>query len=204
MTVTLRVIAPSLGSVHEIRVNSQATFASLKERVYSMTGFSIDSISMSIDGEPIENYGVSIEEVSSSDVVEISVDGKVEFKDIDENTSVRPIKVDEEEMEQHLQRIRQSMRAARRSTSTPPEGIYVDMNCQVTMNDGNVRTGVVKYIGIPEGRSAYMVGVKLNGPYGKNDGSANGVRYFTCGPNEGVFVKPEKVVPVTQESDDEF
>ena len=28
---------------------------------------------------------------------------------------------------------------------------------------------------------------------GKNDGSVNGVRYFTCAPNHGSFLRPEKL-----------
>ncbi len=36
-------------------------------------------------------------------------------------------------------------------------------------------------------------GVELQKPVGKNDGSVNGVKYFECIPNHGVFVRPESV-----------
>jgi tubulin-folding cofactor B len=37
------------------------------------------------------------------------------------------------------------------------------------------------------------IGVKLDEPTGKNDGTVGGVRYFESGRNFGVFVRPERV-----------
>ena len=36
------------------------------------------------------------------------------------------------------------------------------------------------------------VGVEFDKPCGKNDGSVNGVRYFECKPNHGLFAHPSK------------
>uniref|UniRef100_A0A7S2W2E0 CAP-Gly domain-containing protein n=1 Tax=Mucochytrium quahogii TaxID=96639 RepID=A0A7S2W2E0_9STRA len=54
-------------------------------------------------------------------------------------------------------------------------------------------TGYVAYIGRLQGKSGEFIGVSLDRPVGKNDGSVNGKRYFDCGPNRGTFVREENV-----------
>lgn len=75
-------------------------------------------------------------------------------------------------------------------------GIEIGKRCRVGGDD--TRRGVVKYVGnvkdIPNGSGAW-VGVHLDEPIGKNDGSINGTRYWGE-PSEmkhGVLVRPERI-----------
>lgn len=90
-------------------------------------------------------------------------------------------------------------------------GIAPGRRCRVAADDG--RRGVVRYVGpvkeIPGGASGPWVGVQLDEPVGKNDGSIAGTRYWEQGGSEmkyGVFVRPERVevgeYPVMNELED--
>lgn len=50
--------------------------------------------------------------------------------------------------------------------------------------------GVVRFSGPTSFSTGKWVGIELYQPNGKNDGSVNGITYFTCKPNCGVFVRP--------------
>lgn len=75
-------------------------------------------------------------------------------------------------------------------------GIAIGKRCRVGGDD--CRRGEIMYVGdIPEipGSLGAWVGVKLDEPVGKNDGSVGGTRYWgqEGGPKYGVFVRPERV-----------
>ncbi|XP_027197078.2 kinesin-like protein KIF13A isoform X2 [Dermatophagoides pteronyssinus] len=55
------------------------------------------------------------------------------------------------------------------------------------------KLGTIGYIGQTEFAPGIWIGIILDTPIGKNDGSVNGVHYFQCKPNFGIFVKPEKL-----------
>ncbi|XP_041350917.1 uncharacterized protein LOC121369903 [Gigantopelta aegis] len=59
---------------------------------------------------------------------------------------------------------------------------------------GKLSQGTVKYVGHLPGRSDAYLGVELHKEEGKHDGMFDGIRYFKCKPNKGVFVAFNKVV----------
>uniref|UniRef100_A0A7S1AEY1 CAP-Gly domain-containing protein n=1 Tax=Noctiluca scintillans TaxID=2966 RepID=A0A7S1AEY1_NOCSC len=48
----------------------------------------------------------------------------------------------------------------------------------------------VRYCGPTSFASGQWVGLELDRPCGKNDGSVKGTRYFLCSPDHGLFVRP--------------
>ncbi|XP_040565368.1 tubulin-folding cofactor B-like [Lepeophtheirus salmonis] len=87
----------------------------------------------------------------------------------------------------------------------------VGNRCSITV-PGNIsdRRGEVKFIGNVHFKPGIWVGVQYDEPFGKNDGSVEGKRYFKCKDKYGGFVKicfvsvgdyPEKEIDL---SDDEI
>ncbi|KAG9126306.1 hypothetical protein FRC07_003961, partial [Ceratobasidium sp. 392] len=58
--------------------------------------------------------------------------------------------------------------------------------------------GTVRFVGTASFAPGKWVGVELNAPNGKNDGTIKDVTYFTCPPNHGVFVRPSQVKIISQ------
>ena len=51
----------------------------------------------------------------------------------------------------------------------------------------------MRYIGAVEFSDGCWLGLELKSAAGKNDGTVQGQRYFTCKANHGVMVKPSRV-----------
>ena len=54
-------------------------------------------------------------------------------------------------------------------------------------------SGVVRYIGPTDFSEGIWIGVELRTPKGKNDGTVQGKRYFSCRPDHGLLVRPNKI-----------
>ncbi|XP_039753302.1 kinesin-like protein KIF13B isoform X3 [Pararge aegeria] len=74
---------------------------------------------------------------------------------------------------------------------TIPEWLTVGESVQLRLSSS---TGVVAYIGPTHFAPGIWVGVELDAPTGKNDGSVGGTRYFNSRARHGIFVRVDKLV----------
>ncbi|XP_056437594.1 kinesin-like protein KIF13B isoform X2 [Gadus chalcogrammus] len=61
---------------------------------------------------------------------------------------------------------------------------------------GTNKTGTVRYVGPTDFAEGVWIGVELEVPAGKNDGSVAGRRYFLCNHGYGMLVRPDRVTRV--------
>jgi tubulin-specific chaperone B len=87
------------------------------------------------------------------------------------------------------------------------DGVEIGSRCRLIGD----RRGEVVWIGPPDFAKGWWVGIKLDEPSGKNDGTVKGKRYFTCDDKFGIFVKAEEIetgdfppLGLTFDSDDEI
>ncbi|KAN0088216.1 CAP Gly-rich domain containing protein [Tylopilus felleus] len=82
---------------------------------------------------------------------------------------------------------------------TPPPVTHVNIpigaRCQVeSAEEGLHKRGTVRFVGQTGfAKIGVWVGIEYDEPIGRNDGSVQKERYFTCRPNYGVFVQPDRV-----------
>ncbi|XP_044259661.1 dynactin subunit 1 isoform X3 [Tribolium madens] len=75
------------------------------------------------------------------------------------------------------------------------EQLKVGQKVKVTGKDVQ---GVIAFIGPTSFASDTWIGLKLDEPKGKNNGSVQGVEYFKCEDKHGLFVKPSQVIPLDE------
>ncbi|XP_053211243.1 CAP-Gly domain-containing linker protein 1-like [Panonychus citri] len=74
--------------------------------------------------------------------------------------------------------------------STPCEGDF-QIGDKIYVN--GVKPGIIRYLGETSFSSGKWSGIELEDNSGKNDGSVGGIKYFSCQPNHGIFVRPHRL-----------
>ena len=60
---------------------------------------------------------------------------------------------------------------------------------------GKSSLGTARYVGPVSYANGLFVGVELDAPTGKNDGTVKGKQYFQCAPKHGAFARLDQVKP---------
>ena len=59
---------------------------------------------------------------------------------------------------------------------------------------GTNRKAIVRFIGFVPFAKGLFVGLELGAAEGRNNGTVDGIRYFTCKPKHGLFVRAASIV----------
>jgi len=99
-------------------------------------------------------------------------------------------KYNEEEAKKKEEQMQRELEIEERLLSS----MKVGDRCEVLVPGNPKRKATVMYIGKTDFKTGSWVGVKYDEPFGKNDGSVAGKRYFECPDKYGGFVRPACIV----------
>ena len=68
---------------------------------------------------------------------------------------------------------------------------------------GNVMSGTIRYVGPTHLAEGVWLGVEMDLPRGRHDGSIDGRRYFSCDPMYGLFAPPEKITVIKEDEEED-
>ena len=74
------------------------------------------------------------------------------------------------------------------------KSMKINDRCEVIVAGNPKRRATVMYLGNTDFKPGWWVGVKYDEPFGKNNGSVAGKKYFECPDKYGGFVRPSCVV----------
>lgn len=73
----------------------------------------------------------------------------------------------------------------------PPEWVVVGESVLIRPYNSS---GVIGFVGPTHFQGGVWVGVELDAPTGKNDGTVQGIYYFLSRPKHGIFVRADKLI----------
>ncbi|EIM86925.1 uncharacterized protein STEHIDRAFT_121754 [Stereum hirsutum FP-91666 SS1] len=219
-TISLFVSSPDTHS--ERRLDLHTTIGQLKSKLELITGVPVDNqrltllesnddprliASLDDDSRPLGYYSprqyqvIKVEDTDPSttftgQLTDVSAVDKFELTP--EQYAQRQDSVLAYKQRHKVGRFAEPASSSAAADPSPPSlpTIPIDSRCQVeSSEEGFHKRGTVRYVGTTKfgGTGGVWVGVEYDEPIGKNDGSVQGERYFTCLPKHGVFVRPDRV-----------
>ena len=83
-------------------------------------------------------------------------------------------------------------RPAQLEMAAPAKGV-IRLSAGTRVQTVHGDAGSVRFVGVTHFRDGSWVGIELDRPNGKNDGSVQGTRYFECKTKHGLFTKADKL-----------
>jgi tubulin-specific chaperone B len=209
--------------VMELRLDLHSPISEVKRKLYTHNGSSIEAMELHLrdqsgnfickmldDSRPLGYYSVQNGyeiHVVDTDPFSLSRDGGLD--DVSKIEKYRMTDEEYEKRENTLRAYKKKMLAQDPNFKFLPEnkkpavdpdflteecvaGAEVGMRCEIQPGS---RRGVIAYIGkdVASLAPGYWVGVRLDEPMAKGDGSRGGVSYFDCPDKHGAFVRPDHV-----------
>ncbi|KAF8623157.1 hypothetical protein AX17_007545 [Amanita inopinata Kibby_2008] len=213
--VNVFVVSPDTRS--ERRIDPHITVEQLKGKLEPVTGipagnqiislFNSETASsaaavLSDDGKQLSVYGLRDWQVLKVEDSNPSVSFTGQLTDI---SQVEKFELSEAEYEKRTDSVRAYKELHKVGRFAPkddgkaekpqiPADLIVGARCEVeSLEEGLSKRGTVRFVGETKFSKGIWVGIEYDEPMGKNDGSVQGEKYFSCRPNYGVFVHPDKV-----------
>ncbi|KAF4569513.1 hypothetical protein EYR40_008488 [Pleurotus pulmonarius] len=215
--VTVFVSSPDTRS--ERRYDLHLTVAQLKEKLELITGIPVSNQTISVldseedtravttlsdDSQQLGFYGLKDFQVLKVGDTNPSVTLTGQLTDV---SQVEKFELSDEAYAQRQDTVLQYKQlhkvgrfapkeAAEKSTPPPQIDIPIGSRCEVESTEETLhKRGTVRFVGPTNfaNKEGIWVGIEFDEPMGKNDGSVNGERYFSCRSNYGIFVRPDRV-----------
>ncbi|KAG9306464.1 hypothetical protein G9A89_003574 [Geosiphon pyriformis] len=77
------------------------------------------------------------------------------------------------------------------STTKDPD---ISVGRRVILPTKNNSPGTIQFLGETEFARGHWVGIALDNPVGKNNGTVANIQYFETSPNQGIFVRPDSIL----------
>ncbi|KAJ6839663.1 tubulin-folding cofactor B [Iris pallida] len=199
----------------DVRFSPEMTVESVKEKLWKKCGTSVDSMRL----ELYDDFGAKVCDLSDNTrpfgfyspqngyrlhIIDLDPSSVTSGGWLEDTSLVEKYTISEEaynKLDSNFRKFKESVisKNAMGPQSKIPdnymedvcENIKVGDRCEVEPGE---KRGVVKFVGTAETLApGFWVGIQLDEPLGKHDGTVKGKRYFVCPPQHGLLLRPDKV-----------